>query len=156
MSLLQRFRRDIILSLRSSKNRKSSSLETRMSLQDWSRNGWLGLSTRLARRRSPSCWQLLIETSLIAEYRGLSADWRLNIAYNAALQAASAALAACGYRAARDAHHYQGYSEPCSDFRNGRGTCETVRCYFVRREILEGMIGLERYRIKKQRDDSLG
>jgi len=36
---------------------------------------------------------------------GLSADWRLNIAYNAALQSATAALAACGYRAVREAHH---------------------------------------------------
>jgi len=31
----------------------------------------------------------------------------LNIAYNAALQAATAALAAEGYRAAREAHHYR-------------------------------------------------
>ncbi|MCJ7652790.1 MAG: hypothetical protein MUO75_03690 [Actinobacteria bacterium] len=36
---------------------------------------------------------------------GLTADWRLNIAYNAALQAATAALAASGYRATRKAHH---------------------------------------------------
>jgi hypothetical protein len=38
---------------------------------------------------------------------GLDADWRLNIAYNAALQAATAALAACGFRAEREAHHYR-------------------------------------------------
>lgn len=38
---------------------------------------------------------------------GLSSDWRLNIAYNAALQAATAALAAAGYRATRDQHHYR-------------------------------------------------
>ncbi len=38
---------------------------------------------------------------------GLDADWRFNIAYNAALQAATAALAACGYRAERQAHHYR-------------------------------------------------
>jgi len=38
---------------------------------------------------------------------GLSSDWLLNIAYNAALQMATAALAAAGYRAARDAHHYR-------------------------------------------------
>jgi len=37
----------------------------------------------------------------------LSADWRMNIAYNAALQAATAALAAAGYRASRDQHHYR-------------------------------------------------
>jgi hypothetical protein len=38
---------------------------------------------------------------------GLSADWRMAIAYNAALQAATAALAAAGYRASRDQHHYR-------------------------------------------------
>jgi hypothetical protein len=37
----------------------------------------------------------------------LSADWRMNIAYNAALQAATAALAAAGYRASRDQHHHR-------------------------------------------------
>lgn len=36
---------------------------------------------------------------------GVSADWRMNIAYNAGLQAATAALAASGYRASRDQHH---------------------------------------------------
>jgi cell fate (sporulation/competence/biofilm development) regulator YlbF (YheA/YmcA/DUF963 family) len=38
---------------------------------------------------------------------GLSPDWRLNIAYNAALQLATAALAAAGYRAIRGSHHYR-------------------------------------------------
>jgi hypothetical protein len=37
----------------------------------------------------------------------LPADWRCAIAYNAALQAATAALAAAGYRATRDNHHYR-------------------------------------------------
>ncbi len=37
----------------------------------------------------------------------MSPEWRLNIAYNAALQVATAALAACGYRAAREAHHFR-------------------------------------------------
>jgi hypothetical protein len=37
----------------------------------------------------------------------LGADWRMNIAYNAALQAATLALAACGYRATRNQHHYR-------------------------------------------------
>jgi hypothetical protein len=36
---------------------------------------------------------------------GLVADWRFNIAYNAALQLAAAALAASGYEASRTAHH---------------------------------------------------
>lgn len=37
---------------------------------------------------------------------GLRADWRFNIAYSAILGLASAALAACGYRASREGHHY--------------------------------------------------
>jgi hypothetical protein len=42
-----------------------------------------------------------------SDAEGLSADWRMNIAYNAALQAATAALAAAGYRAARGDHHHR-------------------------------------------------
>ena len=38
---------------------------------------------------------------------GLSTDWRMTIAYNAALQAATIALHVCGFRASRDAHHYR-------------------------------------------------
>lgn len=40
-----------------------------------------------------------------SQVHGLTPDWCLNIAYNAALQAATAALAAGGYRASRIAHH---------------------------------------------------
>jgi hypothetical protein len=40
-----------------------------------------------------------------SQVKGLPADWRLAIAYNSALQ--SAALAAAGYRASRDNHHYR-------------------------------------------------
>lgn len=36
----------------------------------------------------------------------LSQDWRHNIAYNAAVRLATLALAAAGYRAAREAQHY--------------------------------------------------
>lgn len=47
---------------------------------------------------------------------GLSDDWRLSIAYNAALQSATAALAARGYRAAGEGHHHhviQSLSSTC-------------------------------------------
>ena len=77
-----------------------------MSLKDWSKNGWLS-----EHKTSPAEITELLEIVKrdMADCRleGLSADWRLNIAYNAALQAATAALAACGYRASRDAHHYR-------------------------------------------------
>lgn len=38
---------------------------------------------------------------------GLHDDWSFNIAYNAALQLATAALAASGYHAERGNHHYR-------------------------------------------------
>lgn len=38
---------------------------------------------------------------------GLSAAGRYNFAYNAALKTATAALAASGYRASRDQHHFR-------------------------------------------------
>jgi len=38
---------------------------------------------------------------------GLSPDWQLAIAYNAALQVALAGLAAEGYRVARESHHFR-------------------------------------------------
>jgi len=77
-----------------------------MSLQNWLSNGWL-----VAHQTSP---QEISDLLAVAERDlkdsqtpGLSPDWRLNISYNAALQAANAALAACGYRASREAHHYR-------------------------------------------------
>jgi hypothetical protein len=77
-----------------------------MSLKDWLRNGWLS-------EHRPTPGQIrdlfaIVERDLgDSEVEALSPDWRLNIAYNAALQAATAALAACGYRASREAHHYR-------------------------------------------------
>jgi hypothetical protein len=38
---------------------------------------------------------------------GLATDWRFAIAYNSALQSATAALAAAGYRASHEAHHHR-------------------------------------------------
>ncbi len=77
-----------------------------MSLSDWHKYGWLS-------EHRPNAGEIrdlfaIIERDLAdCEVEGLSPDWRLNIAYNAALQSAVAALAACGYRASREAHHYR-------------------------------------------------
>lgn len=77
-----------------------------MSLRDWERNGWLiAHQTSAVEIRDLLAVTERDLTDSAAE--GLSADWRLNIAYNAALQAATAALAAAGYRASRDQHHYR-------------------------------------------------
>lgn len=77
-----------------------------MSLEDWLRNGWL-----VEHKTGPaeiSDLLAIADRDLVdCRVEGLSAEWKLNIAYNAALQAATAALAACGYRASREVHHYR-------------------------------------------------
>ena len=77
-----------------------------MSLGDWRKNGWLA-----DHEASPeeTCALLRMVERDLKDCRspGLSTDWRLNIAYHTALQAATVALHAAGYRAARDAHHYR-------------------------------------------------
>ncbi len=77
-----------------------------MSLQNWLNNGWL--------TEHRTSLQEIVDLLAVAKRdisdcktSGLSPDWQLNIAYNAALQTATAALAASGYRAAREAHHYR-------------------------------------------------
>ena len=77
-----------------------------MNLADWRRNGWL----KAHRTSETEIRGLLavVERDLgDSAAKAVSADWRLAIAYNAALQAATAALAAAGYRASRDQHHYR-------------------------------------------------
>jgi len=77
-----------------------------MSLTDWRRNSWL-----VAHQSSPeeiaSLLALVGRDLANATVAGLADDWKFNIAYNAALQAATAALAAAGFRAAREQHHYR-------------------------------------------------
>jgi len=75
-----------------------------MSLRNWETKGWV-----TKHKSSPQEIEDLLRISdrdledCLTE--SLSEDWRLNIAYNAALQSAKAALAAAGYRASREAHH---------------------------------------------------
>ena len=77
-----------------------------MSLADWLRPGWLTEHRTSAREIADLL--ALVERDLAAsQTANLDADWRLSIAYNAALQAATAALVACGYRATRESHHYR-------------------------------------------------
>jgi len=77
-----------------------------MSLSDWERNGWL-TKHQTSPNEIRDLLQVVERDLADSASKGLSADWRLNIAYNAALQAATAALAAAGYRASRDSHHYR-------------------------------------------------
>ncbi len=77
-----------------------------MSLRDWLRNGWL-IEHQTSLQEITDLLGLADRDLTECQIPGLSPDWRLNIAYNAALQAATAALAAAGYRAGRESHHYR-------------------------------------------------
>jgi hypothetical protein len=77
-----------------------------VSLRDWRKNGWL-TEHEATRDEIVDLLSLMDRDLSDCQSPGLSADWRLGIAYNAALQAAVAALAAEGYRVAREAHHFR-------------------------------------------------
>jgi len=77
-----------------------------MSLRQWLANGWL-IQHQPSPEETASLFEVVDRDLRDAGTEGLSADWRFAIAYNAALQAAAAALAAAGYRAARESHHYR-------------------------------------------------
>lgn len=77
-----------------------------MSLKDWLKRGWL-IEHATSRDEIADLIGVMERDISDSKVPGLSADWRLNIAYNAALQAATVALYACGFRASREAHHYR-------------------------------------------------
>jgi len=75
-------------------------------LQDWLKSRWL-IEHQTSRQEIADLLGMADRDLVQCRTPHLSPDWQLNIAYNAALQAATAALAASGYRAARDSHHYR-------------------------------------------------
>jgi len=75
-------------------------------LQDWLKNRWL-IEHKTSHQEVTDLLNMADRDLAQCQTPNLSPDWQLNIAYNAALQAATAALAAAGYRAAREAHHYR-------------------------------------------------
>ena len=77
-----------------------------MSLGDWLQNRWL-VEHRTSRQEISDLLLLADRDLKDCLSPGLSPEWKLNIAYNAALQLSTAALSACGYRANRDSHHYR-------------------------------------------------
>ncbi len=93
-----------------------------MSLQNWLNNGWL---TEHRTSSQEIAALLAVADRDLSDCRtfGLSPDWQLNIAYNSALQTATAALAASGYRAVREAHHYRRLG-----VKSALDSC-TVKCY---------------------------
>jgi hypothetical protein len=77
-----------------------------MSLQNWLQNSWL-VEHATSKEEIANLLSISNRDLEACQIKGLPADWRFTIAYNAALQAATAALAAAGYRPSRDAHHYR-------------------------------------------------
>ena len=77
-----------------------------MSLRDWLRNSWI-VEHQTSAEEIAGLLAIVERDLTNAKVVGLAEDWRFNIAYNAALQAATAALAASGFRAAREQHHYR-------------------------------------------------
>ncbi len=82
-----------------------------MSLQDWLRNGWL-VEHATGPQEIAEVLAVVDRDLKDCKARGLSADWRMSIAYNAALQAATAALAAAGFRPRRAKPTISGRSSP--------------------------------------------
>jgi hypothetical protein len=75
-------------------------------LADWYKNGWLK-EHQTSRQEIADLFAVADRDLAASQTPGLTNDWRFNIAYNAALQLATAALAAAGYRADRSNHHYR-------------------------------------------------
>ncbi|RPI70962.1 MAG: hypothetical protein EHM38_04765, partial [Geobacteraceae bacterium] len=96
-----------------------------MTLKNWLDNGWL-IEHATNSQEISDLLQVADRDLKDCETRGLSADWQLGIAYNAALQTATAALAACGFRSGRDAHHLRPVarrisSTLCVSYRSSNG-----------------------------------
>ena len=135
-----------------------------MSLKDWLANGWL-VEHKTNKREISDLFHLADRDLLDCNLSNLSPDWRLNIAYNAALQSATAALAAAGYRAVRESHHYRIIQSlvytihtdekliiQFDQFRKKRNISDYERAGCVSEQEVKEMIGLAK-RIRKSVED---
>jgi len=75
-----------------------------VSLADWLANRWI-VAHEPTVEEIAGLWAVVDRDLGDAAVRGLSADWRLSIAYNAAPQLAMLALVAEGYRPGRERAH---------------------------------------------------
>ena len=77
-----------------------------MSLTEWLKAQWLK-PHQTSRQEIRNLLGVADRDLRDCQVKGLSDDWRLAISYNAALQCAMTALAACGCQPSRDAQHYR-------------------------------------------------
>ncbi len=122
--------------------------------ENWASYGWL-TRHETSRQEIAALLSLADRDLVAAQVPDLPPDWRLNIAYNAALQAATAALAASGYRAEKTAHHYRVLQslaltigleadsvEQLDELRKKRNLSSYRRAGLVSEREAEGMIAL--------------
>ncbi len=76
-----------------------------MSLKKWLENGWI-VETRTTEEEITHLLEIADRDITAAQNEALPPEWQLNIAFNAVLQIATAALAGSGYRVATKSHHY--------------------------------------------------
>ena len=77
-----------------------------MNLADWERNGWV--VAHVSSRQEIGDLLAIADRDLNdAREKGISADWRFGIAYNAALKLSTAILHASGYRTVHTSTHYR-------------------------------------------------
>ena len=77
-----------------------------MTLKQWADNGWLR-SHRTSPEEIDNLLSMVHRDLADAQEKGISADWRFGIAYNAALKLCTILLYASGYRAERTLQHYR-------------------------------------------------
>lgn len=75
-----------------------------MTLEDWLANRWIKRH-ETSRREIADLLSVVDRDLSEASNETISADWRLNIAFNASLQCGMIALMASGYRASGEGHH---------------------------------------------------
>ena len=77
-----------------------------MSLQNWENNGWLRRHTT-GKKEIHSLLRIAERNLKDSQNKGLSADWRFGIAYNATLKLCTILLYAEGYKPEKSLAHYR-------------------------------------------------
>jgi len=77
-----------------------------MTLANWAENRWLR-PHRTSTQEIHDLFNIVSRDLQDGQNAGLSADWKLGIAYNAALKLCSILLYASGYRAEKNLQHYR-------------------------------------------------
>lgn len=77
-----------------------------MSLQDWANSGWLR-SHKTSKQEVQQLMAIVDRDLKDARQRGVSADWRFGIAYNAALKLCTILLYVEGFRPEKTLAHYR-------------------------------------------------